>query len=482
MSTSHPNPEARFDRASLLVLAAVAAFTLLVVWTTVEVLALPGDGWQAEFDTMPPQLLEFFGDWPTPLRAGDKIQSVGDLDVTSAFGLNQRPANLDDWREGATVRYTLERDGQTLQVPVVLHRLSPGAIVRALFRPAVEAPAEWSWAIIALVVFWRRPRSLAARQLLLAMVVQNVVTKLGWAATTLSANFAPGWLYLIHMLTDNFWSWLFWPTVIWLILSFPMPVFPLTRWPRLTPIALYALPAAALAISLPTGNLLPITFALVFQLASLLSALVLSLINAYRQRANAVVRAQAAWVILGFGISQGLVLTLYLLFLFVPAFNALPSWIFEPFTLALPICLGIAITRYRLFDIDVLIRRTLVYGVLTALLAVGYLGSVLVLQNLFGLLTGSQRGELVTVLSTLGIAAAFVPLRAWVQRAIDRRLYRRKYDAAQTLAQFAAAARDEVELDRLSTQLVTTVEETMQPAAVSLWLKPGVAPAVERHT
>jgi Zn-dependent protease with chaperone function len=156
-----------------------------------------------------------------------------------------------------------------------------------------------------------------------------------------------------------------------------------------------------------------------------------------------------------------------------------PSWLLIPVTLALPICLGIAITRYRLFDIDVIIRRTLIYAILSGLLAVGYLASVLILQNLFGLLTGNSRSELTTVISTLAIAAVFVPLRGAVQRVIDRRLYRRKYDAARTLAAFAAAARDEVELDRLSRQLVTTVQDAMQPEAVSLWLKPSASPSAE---
>jgi hypothetical protein len=314
------------------------------------------------------------------------------------------------------------------------------------------------------------------------MVTQNVVTKLGWASTTVAANFAPTWLFTLHQFSDNFWSWVFWPTIIWLVLSFPLPVFPLTRWPRLIPVLLYTLPLAALAVTLGTGSLLPVTAALIGELAALLAALVLAILTAYRQRANPVARAQAAWVILGFGLSQGLVLTLYMVNLFYPFLRDEPAWLLDPLTLVLPVCLGIAITRYHLFDIDVIIRRTLVYSLLTALLALGYLGSVLVLQNLFGLLTGNSRGELVTVLSTLGIAAVFVPLRRAVQRVIDRRLYRRKYDAVRTLAAFAAAARDEVELDRLSQQLVSTVEDAMQPNAVSLWLKPGSAQPADHTT
>jgi hypothetical protein len=139
-----------------------------------------------------------------------------------------------------------------------------------------------------------------------------------------------------------------------------------------------------------------------------------------------------------------------------------------------PIAMGIAIFRYRLYQIDLIINRTLVYGSLTAVLAAVYLGGVLVLQYAFRTLTG-EGTQLAVVASTLIIAALFIPLRRRIQGFIDRRFYRRKYDARKTLEAFSAKLRNQTDLDALSDDLVGVVAETMQPAHVSLWLRPETA-------
>jgi hypothetical protein len=139
----------------------------------------------------------------------------------------------------------------------------------------------------------------------------------------------------------------------------------------------------------------------------------------------------------------------------------------------IPVSVGVAVLKYRLYDIDLLINRTLVYGSLTALLALAYFGGVTATQAIFHVLTGQEKqSQLAIVVSTLVIAALFNPLRRRVQSFIDRRFYRKKYDARKTLETFSTKLRDETDLDALRDDLVGVVSETMQPAHVSLWLRP----------
>lgn len=198
----------------------------------------------------------------------------------------------------------------------------------------------------------------------------------------------------------------------------------------------------------------------------------------YRRKSTLLERQQTKWILLGILL---IILGFPIWFLafgdFVPVTAGLQrllvsmgGWLTNILIiLALPLTMAIAITRYRLWDINLVIRRTLQYGLLTGLLALIYFGSVILLQNLVENLTGSQ-SQIVIVLSTLAIAALFNPLRIRTQNFIDRRFFRKKYDIQQALTQFAATARDEMELDRLTVALLEVIEETIQPEMVSMWM------------
>jgi hypothetical protein len=201
----------------------------------------------------------------------------------------------------------------------------------------------------------------------------------------------------------------------------------------------------------------------------------------YRHVSGPVERQQIKWVAAGLlAVTVGIVINFVLFFTASQAsglarvlHNLARTSLVMMCLLGLPVSLAFSILRYRLWDIDLILRRTLVYASLTAALVVVYLSCVVVLQVVVGGLAGREQPALVTVLSTLAIAALFVPLRRRLQDSIDRRFFRRKYDAARTLAGFATAVRDETNLDHLSEQLVGVVKETMEPASVGLWLRTG---------
>jgi len=210
-------------------------------------------------------------------------------------------------------------------------------------------------------------------------------------------------------------------------------------------------------------------------------AIIFSQIYRYRRVSTRVERQQTKWVVFGIIVAlTGIFVILPIFTFFFPTLNQpnIPSSVifglisYPLVLLSLPVTVGMAILRSRLYDIDVLINRTLVYGTLTVLLALIYFGLVIGLESLVHLFSGQgAQTPVVIVASTLAIAALFQPLRRRLQQIIDRRFYRRKYDATRTLAAFSATLRNEVDLHQLSEHLIAVVEETMQPTHVSLWLR-----------
>jgi hypothetical protein len=299
--------------------------------------------------------------------------------------------------------------------------------------------------------------------------------------------------------------WLWVPTVgllaIYLVLLFPEGSLPSRRWRPLAWLSGAVIVLASVGSGLSPGPIAELggvrnpfglegqpwvayaaNVVLVPFLACILASVV-GLILRYR-RSRGEERQQIKWIafaasFVGLGFVGAMVSGL-IAFVFDPESwgnaNTPPLWFDLLFTVVLlsfggvPVAVGIAVLRYRLYDIDLLINRALVYGSLTAMLVLVYFGGVVSLQAALRALTG-QESTLAVVASTLAIAALFSPLRRRVQGFVDRRFYRRKYDAAKTLAAFNARLRDETDLDALGADLVGVARSTVQPTHVSLWLR-----------
>ncbi len=208
-----------------------------------------------------------------------------------------------------------------------------------------------------------------------------------------------------------------------------------------------------------------------------IGTLVFAQVYRYRRVSSPAQRQQTKWVVFGFSVALAGFMGAVFLYEFVPAIGRsgplgemVGETVVYGFLLLIPLSIGVAILRSRLYDIDIIINRTLVYGSLTATLVALYFGGIVVLQRLFVVLTG-ERSTLAVVASTLVIAALFNPLRRGIQGFVDRRFYRRKYDAAKTLEAFGSRLRDETDLRRLGDDMVGVVQETLQPAHVGLWLR-----------
>ncbi len=272
-----------------------------------------------------------------------------------------------------------------------------------------------------------------------------------------------------------------------LFLLFPNGRLPSRRWRWLAVIIVFAflvlaslmwLSPSAILVSVPSpfhdaaalngwADNLTSTAVFFIMLAILLSAISV-LVRGLRARG--LERQQFKWLGLA---SVVMVLAFFFNTELVPLLPGLLDSLLEAAAfVGVPLAVGIAVLRYRLWDIDVIIRKTVLYGVLSALLAVVFFVLVVVLQAVFTQVTGRDSPAAV-ILSTLAIAALFTPLRRAIQGVIDRRFYRRKYDAEKVLADFAATARDETDLDRLTAELVRVIEEAMQPEFASVWVMPS---------
>jgi hypothetical protein len=375
-------------------------------------------------------------------------------------------------------------------------RQTTGRDVFALAGDVLWGLLPVEFACLAGLVLSRQSRNLIGWLLMLPAVALAASGAYGtYFASFAAAPSHPSLAFLLALWFDG-WSWLLliFP-VFFILLLFPTgrPASAPWRWVTLYALAVCVCFFVLIAFSQnlapqdinwsvknPVG-VIPATWVEKTSLALFgiglltLTALSAASIFVRYQRAPAVEREQIKWLLFACGLFAAVYASTILPNLFNSPNGAWASrlwYVGGPLALmAIPAAIAIAILKYRLWDIDVIIRKTLVYGALTALLALVYFGSVVLLQQLFGTLTGVAESPLALVVSTLVIAALFTPLRRRIQDAIDQRFYRRKYDAQQVLARFAVMARDETDLERLTVDLVRVVQETLQPASMRLWFK-----------
>jgi hypothetical protein len=347
----------------------------------------------------------------------------------------------------------------------------------------ISLAAPVAFAIVAALIVSRQPRNTLG-WVLMVVVGLSVV---GGPITSYIERLAPSspepTVPILLIAWFNTWNWLL---LIFPLLFIPL-LFPNGQPPTPLQQQINAGTTPNLVFDNPIGVLEKDTVerlvgVWIVGLLALAMACAVALFVRYR-RANATEREQIKWLLY----ACAMFLVVYVGG-FVSGLGGTASvggyiWgvVFGLSVIALPTAIGIAILKYRLYDIDVVINRTLVYGPLTATLVALYLGGIVVLQRLFVLLTG-QQSTLAIVASTLVIAALFNPLRRRIQSLVDRRFYRNKYDAAKTLEAFSVRLRDETDIEALNDDLVGVVRETMQPAHVSLWLRSDRARKGEKFT
>jgi hypothetical protein len=332
--------------------------------------------------------------------------------------------------------------------------------------------------VVAAVILWRRSREPMA--LFVAVLLALLGATFSGSIGALGDQ-APFWERLSGVL--NALS----VTLTFLFFYlFPDGMF-VPRWIRwfVFLILVYAVPTALIPNSPASpDNWPPLPYAALF--ASLLLTGLFAQVYRYRRVSNYTQRQQTKWVVFGFALALAGYVGVISLQVAFPSLepgtlaDLLGIAAASCFMLLIPLSVAVAVLRYRLYDLDPVVNRALVYGSLTVMIALAYWGGVTATQALLRAVTGQEeQSQLAIVASTLAIAALFTPLRRLIQSFMDRRFYRRKYDARKTLEAFSAQLRNETDLDALSDDLVSVVSETMHPAHVALWLRPP--PGEEGH-
>jgi len=462
----------RFSIGAWLALVAAAILLLGSIVQIAYRYTLPTDGWSVMTDDAVEANWIYYRNLvgaPSDLQTDDVLLAVDGLSLLDTATSEPLPAP-PSWQTSQTVTFLVRRGEQQLELVVPIVHWTLAAVARYNLLDPIQF-ASLAGSLLLLVVGWftflRRPEVPSARALLLLSTAV--------AATYISTALPDGLSVQFDPVT--FWATLFYsyaifgvviaPALLTFALLFPNPKRIIQRhpWLALLPLAYGGLLFLFLAAGGP-GIAGWISTLAMFVLA------IMSFIHAGFNQRDPTSRAQLRWALTGFVIG----LSLFLLN-FPLSFN----WITNPTLMILAavaqslamlvigLGLAVAVLRYRLWDIDVIIRKTLIYTVITVLLAMVYFGVVILLQSIFEAVS-RQQSPVIIVISTLIIAALFAPLRRRVQDFIDRRFYRRRYDAEKTLAAFADFVRDQTDMAALTAELLRVTEETMQPEQVSVWL------------
>ncbi|WIG58155.1 MAG: hypothetical protein OJF49_000900 [Ktedonobacterales bacterium] len=362
----------------------------------------------------------------------------------------------------------------------LLHKLGISRDFLIAYQVAMAVITVIVYYVVGTLIFWRKSSDRMALFCAFIVVIFGGVVNPDILQDTLSLT-SPTWSTFIGLLDV-----LGQAGFVTFFLLFPSGRF-VPRWTRWCSLAVLIFWVYTVFITQNQSNNSAPALANVFFFAVLLVA-VGTQIYRYRKVSTFKERQQTKWVVFGFSIGiLGFALLVNLGNLFLPS-EVLQSGVLTTliagtsingFLMLIPISIAIAILRSQLYDIDVIINRALVYGPLTAILAAVYAGLVIGLQHVVGLITGETSQPVVIVISTLVIAALFQPLRRRLQNTIDRRFYRSKYNAANTLEVFSGTLRQAVDLDEICEQMVAVVRETLQPTQVSLWLSASTQHATE---
>ncbi|MFN8455833.1 MAG: histidine kinase [Anaerolineae bacterium] len=472
---TQPNLEARFDRDSWMVAIAAALYVGIALLLMLIGFRFPADGWQYddfEINRGPVALHHISGDI-SPLQSGDVV-TVADGQTMSSLNISLRPVMASAaWRSGGTVRYTVMRNERALELEVPL---KPQPL--AYWWSFVAAEGNWrgnigSFArlVLALFVFVRRPRNLGARALFLVFAMWFSMDVFLLNYNSVAAHFSPPTYFYVNQFFSLGWTWWLLPALITFVLVFPVCKGPMRSHTHLTLTLLFGLPLVLALVALVFGLAQVYIVTLSVLVAGFLLALILSTIHTLRTNHDPTVRAQLGWMILGLILSVSLTLVWFQLRVWLPdsALISVLVAIAPVSDIAFPLCIAVAILRYRLFEIDVIINRALVYGTLTALViglyvfVVGYLGAIFRTETNLG----------ISLVATGVVAVLFQPLRAWLQRVINRLMYGQRDEPVAVLSQLGARLEATLTPDAILPGLVETVTQTLKLPYAAVALQVG---------